>query len=197
MTKTEKTNEKKKWRESGFLSPQMSISAERNATMFPGLYTPLRPFIMAPILSFLTVFLGGVAGVSNNGRPISATKSPFALYLASASLLLSSPVVATSIVAGQFRTCATVQGNVACWGDGRFGAIGRGDTENWGDSFGEMSALVPIQFSNPTLGVKQVATVIDEPGTGFRDHTCVLFTNNQVFTEFFFSRNNTDFFFFL
>lgn len=85
-------------------------------------------------------------------------------------------VGAVSVIAGYLRTCAVVQGKVGCWGYGQYGNLGRGDTLDWGSATGQMTTLLPIPFSSQTLIVDQISTSL----AGY-DHTCVLFTNKQVF----------------
>jgi hypothetical protein len=81
-------------------------------------------------------------------------------------------VKAVKINAGWFRSCAILNDEVGCWGWGAEGAIGRGNTDDWGDQPGEMANLVPIPLPSATLRVDQVVT-----GMG---HTCLLFSNKQV-----------------
>jgi hypothetical protein len=107
--------------------------------------------------------------------------------LALAALLLFSVVFeaggasAVNITSGYFMSCAIFYDQVGCWGSGKNGMLGRGDTENWGNQTGGMANLVPIALPGATLKVNQVATSISGG-----DHTCLLFSNQRVKKFFFF-----------
>ncbi len=83
--------------------------------------------------------------------------------------------LSVKVTAGWDLTCAVLNGEVGCFGSGRLGGIGRGDTENWGAQPGQMGNLVPITLPGPTLKVDQVAA-----GLSGNDHTCLLFTNKRA-----------------
>lgn len=61
--------------------------------------------------------------------------------------------VLAGIYAAGDRTCATLRNAVGrrlkCWGDGAYGALGTGDTEDIGDDPGEIETLVPIDSGIP------------------------------------------------
>jgi hypothetical protein len=79
---------------------------------------------------------------------------------------------AVQVVSGSTRTCTIVHGMVGCWGKGAYGALGRGNSVNWGGQAGEMTSLVSIAFPSPTLFASQVFSA------GM--HTCVIFSNKKV-----------------
>jgi alpha-tubulin suppressor-like RCC1 family protein len=78
-----------------------------------------------------------------------------------------------SIALGQSYTCAVLDnGSVKCWGQNLRGQLGYGDTENRGDSGGEMGDALPAV----ELGTGRTAASITAGG----DHTCALLDNESV-----------------
>lgn len=89
-------------------------------------------------------------------------------------LLFLSPAARSQldVALGYGTTCALVYGQLACFGRGSGGSLGRGgDTQNAGDAPGEMAALAPIRFPSPTLVPERVAVAMDP----VLARTCVLF----------------------
>ncbi|HIB77973.1 MAG TPA: hypothetical protein EYO58_10260, partial [Flavobacteriales bacterium] len=86
---------------------------------------------------------------------------------------LGENLTATSIVAGEYHTCALFDNNtIKCWGLNDFGQLGLGDTTFRGDGNGKMGdKLNPIN-----LGKNLTATSIVAGGY----HTCALFDNNTI-----------------
>ncbi|NUP13064.1 MAG: DUF4215 domain-containing protein [Polyangiaceae bacterium] len=61
--------------------------------------------------------------------------------------------VLRGIFASGDRTCATMRnavgGRLKCWGDGAYGALGTGETQDIGDDPGEIENLAPVDFGIP------------------------------------------------
>ncbi len=71
---------------------------------------------------------------------------------------------------GYQHVCALFSGGeLRCWGDNSYGQLGRGDTEDQGDSPGELPALSPVPVGGP---VKQVM--------GGVWHTCAVLEGGDV-----------------
>ncbi len=86
---------------------------------------------------------------------------------------LGSGRTATSIIAGNYHTCALLDnGEVKCWGQNLYGVLGLGNTNNRGDGSGEMGDNLPAV----SLGTGR--TVIAVTAGNF--HTCALLDNGQV-----------------
>ncbi|HVY32034.1 MAG TPA: hypothetical protein VHB79_36110 [Polyangiaceae bacterium] len=80
---------------------------------------------------------------------------------------------ALSIAAGNTHTCAVLDGgDVKCWGNGTFGALGLGDTNDRGDAPGEMGDALPTV----DLGTGKKALAV-APGAA---HTCALLQGGTV-----------------
>jgi hypothetical protein len=88
---------------------------------------------------------------------------------------------AVTILAADAKTCVIVSGSTACWGRGTRGATGRGDQSSVGANPGDMTSIAAIPFISSTLVVASISSSIGSSKTDFIDHTCVLFTNKQVF----------------
>ena len=86
---------------------------------------------------------------------------------------LGTEATASQIAAGRAHTCALLSnGSVKCWGNNGRGQLGLGDTEDRGDSPGEMGdALSPVD-----LGPQRQATHITASG----EHTCALLEDGSV-----------------
>ena len=75
-----------------------------------------------------------------------------------------------SIAAGSDFTCAVLySGAVKCWGEGVYGKLGQGSTDNLGDEIGEMEALEPVNLNASAIGI----------ATG-RDHACAVLEDGSV-----------------
>ncbi|MFO0590319.1 MAG: DUF4215 domain-containing protein [Polyangiaceae bacterium] len=65
---------------------------------------------------------------------------------------------------------------VKCWGDGAYGALGQGDTENRGDQPGELEAMPPIdlggQMGTPYMGLAHTCAVVDAGSGATHDVKC-------------------------
>ncbi|CAM9224014.1 unnamed protein product [Ascophyllum nodosum] len=86
--------------------------------------------------------------------------------------LLSSSSVMAIMDVGYAHACATVGTTLKCWGDNKWGQLGRGDTDMTGDDPDEMGDdLVPVD-----LGTGEVASDI---ALG-EEHTCVLLSSGDV-----------------
>lgn len=80
---------------------------------------------------------------------------------------------ATAIAAGWEHTCAILDnGNVKCWGNNGQGSLGLGDSDNRGDSPGEMGDAL----ANINLGAGRTAKMI---GAG-RQFSCAILDNDTV-----------------
>ncbi|WP_437274434.1 hypothetical protein WME90_24615 [Sorangium sp. So ce375] len=80
---------------------------------------------------------------------------------------------AKAIATGTFHTCAILDNDqVKCWGSNGTGALGLGDTAEWGDGPGEMGDDLPVV----DLGTGRTAKAI---ATG-SFHTCAVLDNDQV-----------------
>ena len=80
---------------------------------------------------------------------------------------VGTPVV--QLAAGEYHTCALLQnGNVRCWGNGNFGALGYGNTLDIGDD------EVPATAGDVNLGAPVVQLAAGEY------HTCALLQNGNV-----------------
>jgi alpha-tubulin suppressor-like RCC1 family protein len=92
----------------------------------------------------------------------------------------SSPIVVgggttakVSLAAGGWHACAILEGGqVKCWGENGFGQLGLGDTDDRGDSAGEMGEALP----SVKLGAGRTAKAI----TAGQSHTCSLLDNDTV-----------------
>jgi len=79
---------------------------------------------------------------------------------------------ATAISAGTFGTCALLDNaTVKCWGGGSNGATGQGNTNDVGDTPGEVAALPAVN-----LGAGRTATAVSAGGA----HACALLDNGTV-----------------
>lgn len=73
---------------------------------------------------------------------------------------LGKDLLATAITS-YYHGCAIVSGNkLKCWGQGAFGALGQGSSENVGDAPGEMGDLLPDVNLGVGRTVKQVYTAV-------------------------------------
>merc|ERR1711988_2084577 len=80
---------------------------------------------------------------------------------------------AKSLVAGSYHTCAILDTNdVKCWGSGRDGQLGYGDTDNRGDGSSEMGDFLPAV----DLGTGRSAKFLAAGGF----HTCAILDTNDV-----------------
>jgi len=80
---------------------------------------------------------------------------------------------ATAIAVGIYHTCAILDdASVKCWGSGSRGQLGLGNTNNRGDSSGEMGDNLPTV----DLGTGRSATAI----AAAQYHTCALLDNKSV-----------------
>jgi alpha-tubulin suppressor-like RCC1 family protein len=80
---------------------------------------------------------------------------------------------ASSVAAGAFHSCAILKdGNVACWGNGAYGALGNESIDDIGDGINEMS----LNLGTVNLGTGKTATQI---AAGF-DSTCALLNDGSV-----------------
>lgn len=78
---------------------------------------------------------------------------------------------AIDVAAGDGYSCAVLQGgDVRCWGDGQYGSLGYGNTNNIGDNE-PPSIVAPVNLGGPA---KQIDT-----GIGAR-HTCAVLENGDV-----------------
>jgi alpha-tubulin suppressor-like RCC1 family protein len=88
---------------------------------------------------------------------------------ASAGGVVSLGGTATQIAAGTYHTCALLtSGQVRCWGDGQFGQLGYGNTNDIGDN--------ELPFS---AGVVSVGGTVTQIAAG-SFHTCALLTTGSV-----------------
>jgi alpha-tubulin suppressor-like RCC1 family protein len=80
---------------------------------------------------------------------------------------------ALAISVGDDYTCAVLDDHtVKCWGEGDFGRLGSGSTNDLGDAAGEMgNALVPVN-----LGTGRTALAVSARSA----HSCALLDNHQV-----------------
>ncbi|MFO0586856.1 MAG: hypothetical protein U0441_04925 [Polyangiaceae bacterium] len=80
---------------------------------------------------------------------------------------------ATAVVTGFAHGCALMSGgSVKCWGHASVGQLGLGDTEDRGDSPGEMGTALPAVPLGDTKPVQMLAAGAD--------HTCALFEGGKV-----------------
>ena len=80
---------------------------------------------------------------------------------------------ATSITAGGYHTCATLDdGSVKCWGYNGSGQLGLGDTDTRGDGPGEMgAALSPVDLGSGRTAIAVVAG---------SEHTCAVLDGGDL-----------------
>ena len=101
------------------------------------------------------------------GRP--AGVDPLATY----SVDLGTDRRAIGIYAGQYHTCAILEGGaVKCWGDNTFGQLGVGDLVNRGDGTSAMGDGLPLV----ELGTNQRAVALALGGTA----SCALLASGRV-----------------
>ncbi len=80
---------------------------------------------------------------------------------------------ATALAAGRRHTCARLDdGTVKCWGEGEFGQLGQGSTDDIGDQPNEMGDFLPPI----NLGAGRTATAI----TAGNAHSCALLDNGTM-----------------
>lgn len=80
---------------------------------------------------------------------------------------------ALDLAAGSFFTCARLDDGAAkCWGTNGFGQLGVGDTQDRGDSLGEMGAALP------TLDMGPGRTIVQLSAGG--NHACARLDNGQL-----------------
>merc|ERR1719235_82649 len=80
---------------------------------------------------------------------------------------------AQSLAAGVSHTCALLDNSqVKCWGWGRYGQLGYGDTNNRGDDAGEMGDSLAYVDLGAGRSVVSIAAC--------NYHTCALLDNSQV-----------------
>ena len=84
---------------------------------------------------------------------------------------------ATAISSQGFHSCALLDdATVKCWGKNNAGQLGQNDTDNRGDSAGEMGSALPAIF----FGTDRTAIAIATSNRGDLDYTCALLDNATV-----------------
>ncbi len=156
--------------EMGVNLPSVSLGTGRTATSISAGYRHT-----CALLDNGTVKCWGAGGDGRLGQGDTANRGdgPGEMGDSLPAVALGTGRTATAITTGNAHTCALLDnGTVKCWGDNVYGQLGLGDTEDRGNTAGEMGDSLPAV----ALGAGRTATAISSSNA----HTCALLDNATV-----------------